>query len=110
MTAEAPKQIPTPKAQKVLRLLLTQQVFTWSGAPAELATCVQVKVALCQLAVSPDKDVNIHKAQKAIKVCMQPTSLAAVYTKTCLCSMSDLDSASSTAHVNALTGSCSGRC
>ena len=118
MTTEAPKQIPTPKAQKVLRLLLTQKVFTWSSAPAEVATCVQVKVALCQLAVSPDKDVNIHKAQKAIKVFMQPTSLVVFCTKTCLCSMSDLrvgcrlpriqcsmsdlDSASSTAHVNAL--------
>ncbi len=79
MTAEAPKQISTPKAQKVLRLLFTTKAFTWSSASAKLATCAQVKVALCQLAVSPDKDVNIQKAQKAIKVCTQPTSLAVFY-------------------------------
>ena len=80
MAAEAPKQIPTPRAQKVLRRFFPTNVFMWSSAPAELATCAQVKVALCQLAVSPDKDMNIQKAQKAIKVRMQPTSLELFYT------------------------------
>ena len=54
--------------------------LNWSSAPAELATCAQVKVALCQLAVSPDKDMNIQKAQKAIKVCMQTTRIALLCT------------------------------